>query len=90
MASGLPVVATRVGGSPELIEDGVSGTLVPAQDPAALASALGVYLDEPGMRAVHGKAARECAATRFGLDSMCGAYADLYRELLAGRAARSA
>ena len=90
MASGLPVVATRVGGSPELIEDGVSGTLVPAQDPAALASALGVYLDEPGMRAVHGKAARERAAARFGLDSMCGAYADLYRELLAGRAARSA
>jgi len=42
------------------------------------------------MRAVHGKAARERAAARFGLDSMCGAYADLYRELLAGRAARSA
>ncbi len=90
MASGLPVIATRVGGSPELIEDGVVGTLVPPQDPAALAAALAVYLDDSEMRAVRGKAARTRAAERFGLDRMCDAYAELYRDLLGCRPARSA
>ena len=90
MASGLPVVATRVGGSPELIEDGVGGTLVPPQDPSALAGALTVYLDEPGLRTLHGKCARRRATERFGLERMCDAYAGAYRDLLASIPRRSA
>jgi sugar transferase (PEP-CTERM/EpsH1 system associated) len=90
MASGLPVVATRVGGNPELVEHGVGGALVPAQEPAALAAAMAAYLDEPGIRALHGKSSRQRAAERFGLERMCSAYAGLYRDLLAGAAVRSA
>src|SRR3972149_637906 len=47
MATGLPVVATRTGGNPELVENGVSGTLVPVGDRPALADALGKYLGDP-------------------------------------------
>jgi len=90
MASGLPVVATRVGGSPELIEDGVGGALVPAQDPSALAGALTAYLDEPGLRTLHGKCARQRATERFGLERMCDAYAGVYRDLLSGTRGRRA
>lgn len=90
MATGLPVVATRVGGNPELVEDHATGRLVGIQDPAALAEAIAVYLDDSHLRAVHGKAARQRATERFGLDRMCESYVDLYRRLLGGRlAARS-
>ncbi|HSL47817.1 MAG TPA: TIGR03088 family PEP-CTERM/XrtA system glycosyltransferase [Candidatus Deferrimicrobiaceae bacterium] len=90
MASGLPVVATRVGGSPELIEDGVGGALVPPRDPAALAGALTAYLEEPGLRSLHGKSARQRVTDRFGLERMCEAYAGVYRSLLTGTPGRSA
>ena len=48
MATGLPVVATRHGGIPELVEDGVSGLLVPERDPEALARAIARLMDAPG------------------------------------------
>lgn len=82
MASGLPVVATRVGGNPELIEDGVNGRLVPRQDSAALVAALGAYLDDPHLRGLHGKASRQRAADHFSLERMSGAYETLYGGLL--------
>ena len=81
MAAGLPVVATRVGGNPELVEDGVNGLLVPRQDADALASAIGVYLGDANMRAIHGKSSRERAVREFSLDAMREAYADLYESL---------
>lgn len=81
MATGLPAVATRVGGNPELVEDGVNGTLVPRRDPAALAAAIARYLDDAHLRAVHGKASRERAVERFSLDRMCTAYDALYHEV---------
>ncbi len=84
MATGLPVVATAVGGNPELVEDGVNGALVPRRDPAALAAAIGRYLDDAHLRAVHGKASRERAMERFSLERMCAAYTALYLQL-AGR-----
>lgn len=85
MASSLPVVATRVGGNPELIEDGVNGRLVRAQDPGALAAAIAAYLDDSHLRALHGKASRERAADHFGLERMTEAYVSLYGRLLARR-----
>ncbi len=85
MASGLPVVATRVGGNPELIEEGVNGRLVPAQDSGALTAAIAGYLDDPHLRALHGKASRERVASSFSLERMTEAYVNLYGRLLARR-----
>lgn len=56
---GLPVVATRVPGCVDAISDGVTGTLVPSKDAAALAAALGCYLKRPELRVQHGRAGRE-------------------------------
>jgi glycosyltransferase involved in cell wall biosynthesis len=78
MATGLPVVATRVGGNGQLVEHGVNGTLVPVQDPSALAAAIGGYLADPGRGARHGEASRRRAVERFGLDHMRAAYEELY------------
>jgi sugar transferase (PEP-CTERM/EpsH1 system associated) len=85
MASSLPVVATRVGGNPELIEDGVNGRLVPAQDPGALTAAIAGYLDDSHLRALHGKASRERVVNSFSLERMSEAYVNLYARLLARR-----
>ena len=79
MASGLPVVATRVGGADELVEDGRTGTLVAAGSPSALADALRAFVADPGRRAAAGAAGRERALTHFGIDRMIHDYADLYR-----------
>jgi glycosyltransferase involved in cell wall biosynthesis len=65
MAAGRPVVATAVGGTPELIEDGQSGLLVPRHDPAALAAAIERLLDDPALAARLGAAARRRVETRF-------------------------
>jgi sugar transferase (PEP-CTERM/EpsH1 system associated) len=81
MATGVPVVATRVGGSPELVDSGATGVLVPRQDPEALAAAIGSYLADPGLLARHGRAARQRVLDRFGLATMRDAYAALYSDL---------
>jgi sugar transferase (PEP-CTERM/EpsH1 system associated) len=85
MASGLPLVASRVGGNPELVEEGVNGVLVQAQAPDALVAALRGYLDDPHVRAVHGKASRQRAVAEFGLERMRAAYAELYVTLGRGQ-----
>lgn len=86
MATGLPVVATRVGGTPELIEPGHDGLLVPPSDPEALAAAMAVYADNPGLRQTHGSAARLAVESRFSLAAMVRGYVDLYdRHLAEGR-----
>jgi len=66
MASGLPVVATRVGDIPRVVEDGATGRLVPSQDPAALATALKELLTDRSSRRRMGNAARLRAEERFG------------------------
>ncbi|ABM62280.1 TIGR03088 family PEP-CTERM/XrtA system glycosyltransferase [Halorhodospira halophila] len=83
MASGLPVVASRVGGLPELVEEGVTGTLVPAGDPEQLCDGLAGYLQEPHRRSLEGAAGRRRAVEHFSVEAMVGAYESLYRELLA-------
>lgn len=87
MATGLPCVATRVGGNDELVEDGCSGTLVAPGDPHAFAEALATYLLEPPRRAAHGASARARAVDRFGIDRMVCAYDSLYAEWLVRRRA---
>ncbi len=81
MASGLPVVASRVGGNPELVEEGVTGMLFAAGDPDALAASLRTYIVEPELLEQHGQAARVRAETEFSIPVMVARYADLYRHL---------
>ena len=90
MASGLPLVATRTGGNPELVEDGVTGRLVPVGDRSALAAALGAYLADPHVRALHGKAGRQRAIDEFSLERMADRHRRLYAELAPARRAGAA
>jgi sugar transferase (PEP-CTERM/EpsH1 system associated) len=83
MAAGLPVVAGRVGGNPELVVDGVSGRLYDPAGRKALEQALLPYLTDPALRRAHGKAARDRVVQNFSLDAMIARYQSLYDELLA-------
>lgn len=87
MASGLPLIATRVGGNPELVDEGGNGLLVPVADPAALARAIGAYLADEALRRRHGAAGRAKIAEHFGWDRCVESYLGVYDDLL-GRARR--
>jgi glycosyltransferase involved in cell wall biosynthesis len=69
MAASLPVIASRVGGLPEVVEDGVTGLLVPPGDPQALARALATLLADPQLRLTMGRAGRARAERLFDLRS---------------------
>jgi glycosyltransferase involved in cell wall biosynthesis len=84
MAAGLPVVASAVGGVPELVRDGETGRLVPPGDAGALAAALAELAADPLERARLGAAGRARAEAEFGLDACRQAHVDLYRTALAG------
>ncbi len=82
MAAGLPIVASRVGGIPEVIEDGHTGLLVPPQDPAALAGAVVRLLgDQEGARRL-GESAAGRARERYSLARVAARVDDLYRDIL--------
>ncbi|MEL7448568.1 MAG: TIGR03088 family PEP-CTERM/XrtA system glycosyltransferase [Pseudomonadota bacterium] len=81
MASGLPVVATDVGGNPELIQAGRTGELVPADDVEAFSTALVRYAADSDRVHRHGEAARQRAVSEFSLDVMVDRYAGLYDSL---------
>jgi sugar transferase (PEP-CTERM/EpsH1 system associated) len=83
MASGLPVIATNTGGNAELIENGVTGSLVPPGDSSALASAIAAYASDADLRATHGEASRERAVSRFSVEQMVDNYFSLYNGALA-------
>jgi sugar transferase (PEP-CTERM/EpsH1 system associated) len=85
MASGLPVVATNVGGNPELVEVERTGMLVPSRDPEAMADAIRTYIPDSARRRAHGRAGWRLATAKFSLDTMIGRYMDLYEAALARR-----
>jgi sugar transferase (PEP-CTERM/EpsH1 system associated) len=87
MASGLPVVASNVGGNLELVLPGVTGDLVPPEDSAALAAAIDRYATDPGLRERHGAAARERVVREYSLARMMNDYAALYRTACVARGA---
>jgi len=84
MAAGLPVVASRVGGIPSLIEDGKNGLLVPAGDSLALAGALRRLLDDPTWAHELGTRAMCSIGTSYGIPAMVEAIESSYREAAAG------
>jgi glycosyltransferase involved in cell wall biosynthesis len=81
MCFGRPVVATDAGGIPEAVEDGVTGRVVPVQDPAALAAALVAVLTDPSLRARLGAAGRQRFESRFSADRMVDSTLAVYDEL---------
>lgn len=83
-AAGVPVVATAVGGVPEVVRDGLTGRLVPPADPRALADALVELLADPGRRAAMAEAARHAAA-EFHIDRTVQRTMEAYRLVLEGR-----
>jgi sugar transferase (PEP-CTERM/EpsH1 system associated) len=89
MATGIPVIATRVGGNAELLEDGLTGRLVPASNSDSMAQAILEYCDNPALARRHGRAARSAAVRNFSLDHMVSEYRSLYDGLLAGPVAKT-
>lgn len=82
MATGIPVIATRVGGNPELVVDGETGSLISPNDPVALEAAIERYLSSPELIDLHGRAARERVVKVFSLTTMLQSYRQLYDRLL--------
>jgi glycosyltransferase involved in cell wall biosynthesis len=81
MDAGLPVVATRVGGIPDLIDDGVEGLLVEPRDPDGLGEAIARVLDDPQEAKRMGERGRERRRREFDIDVMVENLEDLYLEL---------
>jgi glycogen synthase len=79
----VPVVATRAGGVPEIIDDGVTGRLVAPESPSQLAEAAGELLDSPSLRIEMGKQAREAVCRRFTVQAQAQRYLELYEQLIA-------
>ena len=82
MAAGKPVVATNVGGSKEMIQDGVTGYLVPPSDSQSMAAAIINLLQNPDKAIAMGSAGREVVKDRFTVETMVKKYEELYFSLL--------
>jgi glycosyltransferase involved in cell wall biosynthesis len=90
MAAGAPIVATRVGGTPEAIVDGVTGLLVAPADSHALATAIAGLLGDPSLAARLGRAARQAIEAGYSVEKMVRATERLYLDLLARKQRRPA
>ncbi len=82
MATELPVIATDVGGNPELVIHNQTGYLVQKQNPTAMAEAFKYYLDNPDLLLCHGKAGRALCESTFSLNRMMTDYMNVYDNLL--------
>ena len=82
MACSTAVVASRVGGIPEVVDGGVTGLLVPPDDPASLADALNILIRDPGRADAMGRAGRERAVTEFSWGMVAAQTAALYESLV--------
>lgn len=86
MATGLPVVASRVGGVPQLVLDGVTGATVKPNDVTALADILSMYISDPARRSAHGAAGRARVEASYDVGAMVASYVSLYDRCREGRA----
>ena len=82
MAAGLPIVATRVGGTSEAVQDGVNGLLVPPADPDSLANAICRLLADPALAVRLGNAARRSVIERFSMTRLATTTSLFYESLL--------
>ncbi|HWP84920.1 MAG TPA: glycosyltransferase family 4 protein, partial [Terriglobia bacterium] len=85
MAAGLPVVATRVGGLPEIVRHGETGVLIPPREPSVLAREVIQLIDHPEARRRFGQAARRFVETEYSLQEATNRVHTLYAELLAAQ-----
>ena len=85
MQAAKPVVAPRVGGVPDVLEEGVTGLLVAPRDPEALAAAIVELIEDPQRAARMGEAGRERQAREFSLEAMAARVGELYEELHAAK-----
>jgi glycosyltransferase involved in cell wall biosynthesis len=83
MAAARPVVGSRVGGIPEMIVDGVTGLMVPAHTPEALADALGRLIGDPTRARMLGQAGRDRAASVFSVQAHAARLGEIYRAVVA-------
>jgi glycosyltransferase involved in cell wall biosynthesis len=81
-SAGVPIVASRIGGTPEAVRDGVTGLLVPAADARALGDAIGRLLDDRPFGERLGQAGRALMRSEFSIDAMVEGNLAVYRELL--------
>lgn len=81
---GVPIVASRIGGIPEVVQDGITGLLVPPEDPPALADALVRILGDPNRARRMAAEGRSWVIERFGVEQMVAGTLAVYRDLLRG------
>lgn len=82
MAAGIPAIATAVGGNPEVIDDGVTGLLVPTESEPGLTAAMRALIGDPERARAMGAAGREAYLARFTFDGMVDRFRAIYREEL--------
>jgi glycosyltransferase involved in cell wall biosynthesis len=82
LACGKPVIATNVGGNPEIIVQSENGFLVPPRSPQAIAEAAEVLICDPGERSLMGLHGRELVKQRFSLERMVAEHEQLYASLV--------
>jgi len=85
LALGVPVVASRVGGLPDVVVDGRTGLLVPPGDAGAVAAAISELLADPARAQALGRAGREHVEQQFTVERMVDGYRRVYEELALGR-----
>lgn len=78
MSCGLPVVATEVGGNPELVVNGQTGELVPSEDPSSMADAIEHYINDAEKIVLHGKEGRKRVEDKFSMKAMVNGYLSIY------------